>query len=75
LEISAPNFKARVSREAGNPHLCQSICAENHSIEFSGPADFDDSAGLVASQLSRGGKNSLFLNVLPQFVKLLEGGD
>ena len=75
LEISAPNFKARVSREAGNPHLCQSICAENHSIDFSGPADFDDSAGLVASQLSRGGKNSLFLNVLPQFVKLLEGGD
>jgi glucose-6-phosphate dehydrogenase assembly protein OpcA len=75
LEMSAPNFKARISREAGNSHLCQSICAENHVADFSGPADDDDSAGLVASQLSRGGKNSLFLNVLPQFMELLEGGD
>ncbi|MDA7678418.1 glucose-6-phosphate dehydrogenase assembly protein OpcA [Akkermansiaceae bacterium] len=74
LEISAPNFKARISREAGNSHLCQSIRAESHSVDFSGPADYDDSAGLVASQLSRGGKNSLFLNVLPQFMELLEGG-
>jgi hypothetical protein len=75
LEISAPKLKAKISREAGNSHLCQSIRAEGHSVNFSGPADYDDSAGLVASQLSRGGKNSLFLNVLPQFMELLEGGD
>jgi hypothetical protein len=75
LEISAPKLKAKISREAGNSHLCQSIRAEGHGVDFSGPADYDDSAGLVASQLSRGGKNSLFLNVLPQFMELLEGGD
>ena len=74
LEISAPKFKAKVSREAENSHLCQSICAKGYSVYFSGPADCDESAGLVASQLSRGGKNSLFLNVLPQFMELLEGG-
>ncbi|MEN8784919.1 MAG: glucose-6-phosphate dehydrogenase assembly protein OpcA [Akkermansiaceae bacterium] len=75
LEISAPNCKVRVAREAGNSHLCQSICAEDHCIDFSGPADSDGAAGLVASQLSRGGKNSLFLHILPQFIELLEGGD
>jgi hypothetical protein len=29
---------------------------------------------LVASQLSRGGKNSLYLHVLPRFRELLEMG-
>lgn len=75
LEISAPNCKVKISREAGNSHLCQSVCSDDHCVELSGPADSDEAAGLVASQLSRGGKNSLFLHVLPQFMELLEWGD
>ncbi len=74
LAIFAPDCTVKVSREAGNPHLCQSICAGGHCVDFSGPADSDEPEGLVASQLSRGGKNSLFLEVLPQFVALLEAG-
>ena len=75
LEISAPNCNVKITRKAGNSHLCQSICAKDHSVDFSGPADCDEAAGLVASQLSRGGKNSLFLNILPCFMELLEGGN
>lgn len=75
LLIAAPHCQVRVSREAGNPHLCQSIDADDHRLNFSGPADSDDQEGLVASQLSRGGKNSLFLQVLPQFMELLESGN
>jgi|TARA_B110000914_G_scaffold153153_1_gene134321 glucose-6-phosphate dehydrogenase assembly protein OpcA len=74
LSMSAPGCKVRVSREKGNPHLCQSVCADGHCVDLSGPADFDDPEGLVASQLSRGGKNSLYLHVLPQFRELLEMG-
>jgi glucose-6-phosphate dehydrogenase assembly protein OpcA len=72
LLIAAPDCSVRISREVGNHHLCQSICAHDHCLDFSGPADSDQPEGLVASQLSRGGKNSLFLQVLPQFLELLE---
>ena len=75
LSLSSPECEVKVSREAGNTHLCQSICSEGHCVDFSGPADSDEPEGLVASQLSRGGKNSLFLNVLPQFMALLEKSD
>ena len=71
LLIEAPNFEIKVSRETGNRHLCQSLCSDGHCLDFSGPADEDEQSGLVASQLSRGGKNSLFLRVLPQFLELL----
>ncbi len=72
LVISAPDCRVAVSREKGNSHICQAICTEGHCVDFSGPADSDDPEGLVASQLSRGGKNSLFMEVFPQFMKLLE---
>jgi len=75
LSITAPECEVRVSREKGNAHLCQSICAGGHCVNFSGPADSDEPEGLVSSQLSRGGKNSLFLEILPQFMELLETGD
>ena len=71
LMITAPNCEIKVSREKGNSHLCQALCTDGHCIYFSGPADADSPSDLVASQLSRGGKNSLFLRVLPQFLELL----
>ena len=71
LMIAAPNCEIKVSREKGNSHLCQALCTDGHCLYFSGPADADTPADLVASQLSRGGKNSLFLRVLPQFLELL----
>jgi glucose-6-phosphate dehydrogenase assembly protein OpcA len=75
LVISAPECEVKISREKGNAHLCQSICAGGHCVGFSGPADSDLPEGLVMSQLSRGGKNSLFLEILPQFMELLAAGD
>jgi len=71
LSFASPDCEIKVTREKGNPHLCQSLCTAGHCLYFSGPADADEPAGLVASQLSRGGKNSLFLRVLPQFLELL----
>ncbi len=73
LEIIAPDCTVRVSREQGKSHLSQAICTEGHCLDFSGPADADEPEGLMASQLARGGKNSLFREILPQFMKLLEG--
>ena len=72
LSIQAPECEVKITRERGNSHLQQAICAGGHCVGFSGPADSDEPEGLVASQLSRGGKNSLFLEVLPLFIELLE---
>jgi glucose-6-phosphate dehydrogenase assembly protein OpcA len=71
LSFFSPDCEIKITREKGNPHLCQSLCTDGHCLYFSGPADADAPADLVASQLSRGGKNSLFLRVLPQFFELL----
>jgi len=74
LAIRSPDCVVKITRERGNAHLSQSVCSEEHSVHFSGPADSDEVEGLVASQLSRGGKNSLFLEILPQFIEMLEKG-
>jgi len=73
ITLAAPDCEVAVSRLRGNKHLNQSIRTEGHKLDVSGPADADDSSGLVADQLSRGGKNSLFLRVLPRFLELLGG--
>lgn len=72
LSMVAPGFEVAIRRETGSPYLCQSISAEGHQVEMSGPADAEDAEELVASQLSRGGKNSLFLAILPQFIEILK---
>lgn len=73
IEMISPDCRLGVRRAKGNPHLCQWISGGGHEIEMSGPADADEQQGLVASQLSRGGKNSLFLTILPLFRELLAG--
>lgn len=72
LVLTAPDCEVRITRETGSPHLCQSVVGQGHRVDFSGPADADEAEGLVASQLSRGGKNTLFLTVLPRFMEMLE---
>lgn len=71
LTLQAPNCEVKVLRKPESQHLCHVLCTDGHCIDFSGPADADEVSGLVASQLSRGGKNSLFLHVLAAFQKLL----
>jgi hypothetical protein len=54
--------------------LCRRIESVGHVIEQSGPADGLEPEELVADQLSRGGKNSLYLKTLPEFTKLFADG-
>ncbi|MGD1978285.1 MAG: glucose-6-phosphate dehydrogenase assembly protein OpcA [Akkermansiaceae bacterium] len=75
LTMIAPDCEVSITREPGSTHLCQSIVAGEHRLELRGPADADEPEGLVASQLSRGGKNTLFLHVLPKFVEMLEASE
>lgn len=72
MVMSAPGCEVKIEREAGSDHLCQSISAGEHHVVSRGPADADEPEGLVASQLSRGGKNTLFLTVFPQFMEILK---
>jgi len=71
IEVIAGDINVIVSREAGGKHLHQKLVNGNHVIDVHGPADSDSKADLVADQLSRGGKNSLFKRVLPMFIDLL----
>lgn len=71
VEISAGETTVIVSRENGSAHLLREIHSVNYHVSSLSPADPEGSAELVAEQLARGGKNSLFLKILPQFLELL----
>jgi glucose-6-phosphate dehydrogenase assembly protein OpcA len=71
LEIRAPDLVVRVRRDAGETYLSQAVERPGHLFEQCGPADADDPAMLVADQLSRGGKNSLFRKIWPVMFELL----
>jgi glucose-6-phosphate dehydrogenase assembly protein OpcA len=67
LELEAENLAVRVCREAGAAHVLREIETADYLANSLSPADPDDAAQLVALQLSRGGKNSLFQKILPRF--------
>jgi glucose-6-phosphate dehydrogenase assembly protein OpcA len=72
LELSAPGCVVSVQREAGSAYLQQRLECPGHKLSQSGPADADSDWELVADQLSRGGRNSLFQKVRPAFLELLK---
>lgn len=71
VELSSGETKVRVSREKGSAHLLREIDCGAYHVSSLSPADPEDAADLVAQQLARGGKNSLFLKILPVFLELL----
>jgi glucose-6-phosphate dehydrogenase assembly protein OpcA len=73
LEVSAPEITLRLSRAAGAAHVLRELITPGSSQTSLAPADPDDDAGLVGSQLARGGKNTLYRKVLPRFLELLAG--
>jgi len=75
IEISGPQCKVEVSRDVGSPHLHQRLIVDGPVIDRCTPAGNDDSAELVVSQLSLGGKNTLYRMMMPVFLKLLSEGD
>lgn len=72
VELSSEKTVVRVSREKNSNHLLREIVSGDYQVSSLSPADPEASADLVAQQLSRGGKNSLFLKILPGFTTLLE---
>lgn len=68
LEMRAAEVTLKISREPGSPHLQRHLEAPGHTLHALSPADPDTSAQLLAQQLARGGKNSLFLKILPRFL-------
>jgi glucose-6-phosphate dehydrogenase assembly protein OpcA len=74
LEIAGPECTVSVRRCRNEASLCRRIESVGHVIEQSGPADGLEPEELVADQLSRGGKNSLYLKTLPVFTKLFADG-
>ena len=71
VELSSGETIVRVSCEEGATHLLREIESSAYYVSSLSPADPEDPADLVAQQLSRGGKNSLFLKILPVFLELL----
>lgn len=71
VELSSSTTTVRVSRDNGSAHLLREIESSDYKVSSISPADPDSPEALVACQLSRGGKNSLFLKILPAFLQLL----
>jgi glucose-6-phosphate dehydrogenase assembly protein OpcA len=63
---------AQVTREPDSTHVCRRIEAPGYLVSSLAPADPSSSEELVALQLARGGRNSLFHKILPMFRSLLE---
>ena len=71
VELSSAETTVRVSREKGASHLLRETISGDYHVSSLSPADPEAPADLVGQQLSRGGKNSLFLKILPLFLELL----
>jgi len=72
VELSSSRTTVRVSREKGSTHLLREINSGDYHVSSLSPADPEAPADLVGQQLARGGKNSLFLKILPAFLEFLE---
>ncbi len=71
VELSSGETVVRVSHEKGSAHVLREIISGDYHVSSLSPADPEAPADLVAQQLARGGKNSLFLKVLPTFLKMI----
>jgi glucose-6-phosphate dehydrogenase assembly protein OpcA len=72
LTLRAGVKSANISQAGGAAHVVRRIEAPGYQVTSLAPADPSSPEELVALQLARGGKNSLFQKVLPRFRQLLE---
>lgn len=72
LRITGGPMELLVDRAPGSAHVHMRLCVGDHITESLAPAGCDDCSMLIGDQLARGGKNSLFLKILPLFRKLLD---
>ena len=71
VSLSDGTTSVEVSRKAADPHLSLELDAPGHVVKQVTPSDPDIAVELVAEQLSRGGKNSLFRKIWPVFFEML----
>ncbi len=71
LVLRAGNKAAFITQAAGAAHVERRIEAPGYRVTSLAPVDPSAPAALVALQLARGGKNSLFQKILPRFRQLL----
>lgn len=72
LVLRAGDKVARIVQAPGSAHVERRIEAPGYQASSLSPADPSSPAELVALQLARGGKNSLFQKILPNFRRMLE---
>ncbi|MCU0752925.1 MAG: glucose-6-phosphate dehydrogenase assembly protein OpcA [Akkermansiaceae bacterium] len=72
LVLRAGGRSAHLSQAAGATHVERRIEAPGYQVVSLAPADPASPEQLVALQLARGGKNSLFRKILPRFQQLLD---
>ncbi len=71
LVIRAGGVTVKVSQKSGATHVERQIETPSFQATSLSPADPTTPAELVAVQLSRGGKNSLYQKILPRFRAML----
>jgi glucose-6-phosphate dehydrogenase assembly protein OpcA len=71
VAISDGTTTVSVARKANDSHLALELNSPGHVVKQVTPSDPDEKVDLVAEQLSRGGKNSLFRKVWPLFFEML----
>jgi len=72
LVLRAGDKTARISQSAGASHVERMIDAPRYHVTSLSPADPTSPEELVGLQLARGGQNSLFKKILPQFRRMLQ---
>ena len=72
--IRAKNATVRITQKTGASHVERQLEAGAYKASSLSPADPASPAELVAVQLARGGKNSLYQKILPRFRAMLESG-
>lgn len=71
VELKGEDFSMTLDRCADEELIREKLCCGNHCVEGVSPADAVEAGDLVASQLSRGGRNRLYRKTLPVFRALL----
>ncbi len=71
LVLRAGDKIARISQAKGASHVSRQIDAPGYHVSSLSPVDPTSPEELVALQIARGGKNSLFQKILPRFRKIL----
>lgn len=71
LSLHAGQHIAEISQAPDSHHLVRRVHAPGYEISSLSPRDPETSVELLAEQLSRGGRNSMFQKILPRYLSLI----